>query len=71
MTNEQLAHIFSYHAPTEEQIPKYESVNKAFLELAIKVDSLMPDGPGKLVAIRKLNEARNSVNSAIALKGRF
>lgn len=71
MTNSQLEDIFSYHSPTEEQKPKYDEVNRVFLDLAKTINELMPAGPGATVSIRKLNEARNAVNSAIAYEGRF
>jgi hypothetical protein len=71
MTDEQLKDIFTYHAPTEEQRVKYEQINEAFLACARVVNAVTPDGPGKTVAIRKLNEARMAANAAIALEGRF
>jgi hypothetical protein len=71
MTEELIHFIFSHHPPKNDQGEKYEQVNSAFIELALKVNALMPDGPGKTAAIRQLNVARNAVNSAIALEGRF
>lgn len=63
--------IFSYHAPTENERATYEAINKAFIECANKVIPLLPDGPGKTVAVRKLAEARMNCNSSVALKGEF
>lgn len=71
MTEEQLLHIFSYHPTKDDQLEKYETVNKLFFELANKVNELMPNGPGHTTAIRKLADARMAVNAAIALEGKF
>lgn len=63
--------IFSYHAPTEEQRETYERINAAFIQLVLEVEPLLPDGPGKTAAIRKLADARMAANAAVALEGRF
>lgn len=63
--------IFSYHAPTEEQRETYERINAAFIQLALEVEPLMPDGPGKTAAMRSLSSARMACNASIALEGRF
>ena len=63
--------IFSYHPPTDEERRIYEEVNTAFVQAGLRLVPLMPDGPGKTVAIRKLADARMAVNMAIALEGRF
>lgn len=71
MTEEQLQDIFTYHAPTIDQVELYNSINDAFLECAKVVNKVTPDGPGKTVAIRKLADARMAANASIALEGRF
>jgi hypothetical protein len=68
---EEITDIFSFHAPTLDQVQAYESVNAAFIECVNKVAPLMPDGLGKTAAIRALNIARMQVNAAIALQGKF
>ncbi len=67
----EIVDIFSYHPPTAEQREIYERINLAFQECAIAVAPLLPDGPGKTVAIRKLADARMAANAAVALEGRF
>jgi Xaa-Pro aminopeptidase len=71
MSTEQLKEIFSYHAPTAEQREIYEKINAAFLACAETIDPLLPEGPGKTVAIRKLAEARMQANASVALEGKF
>jgi len=67
----ELENIFTYHSPDDEQQKAYAAVNGFFLDCALECVKVTPDGPGKTVAIRKLNEARNAFNSAIALRGEF
>ncbi len=66
-----LDNIFSYHTPTVEDLEKYSEINKGFLELAKIINSVLPNGAGKTVAIRTLSEARMIANHAISMKGEF
>lgn len=67
----EITEIFSYHPPTEEQRETYAEINAAFIKCAEDVAPLLPDGPGKTVAIRKLADARMAANAAVALEGKF
>ncbi len=71
MTDDQLKEIFSYHAATNEQAAAYDQINAAFLASAQMLNAVLPEGPGKTVAIRKLSEARMQANHCVALEGRF
>jgi hypothetical protein len=71
MTEEQIRDIFTYHAPTIDQVELYNQINDAFMQCALVVNRIAPEGPGKTVAIRKLAEARMQANASIALEGRF
>ena len=71
MTYEQIKDIFTYHAPTPEQREIYEQINAAFVACAVVIEPLLPEGPGKTVAIRKLAEARMQANASVSLEGRF
>lgn len=68
---EEINAIFSYHPPTAEQRDTYEAINQAFIEAASKIIPLLPDGPGKTVAVRKLADARMAANASVALGGKF
>jgi hypothetical protein len=68
-TKEEALDHFTYKAPTIETKPKFEAVTGEFLTLVDALYDLMPDGPGKTLALRKLAEARMAVNSAIANDG--
>jgi hypothetical protein len=71
MTKEQIKDIFSYHPPTPEQREVYEKINEAFIQCAETIEPLLPEGPGKTVAFRKLSDARMQANASVALEGRF
>ena len=66
-----LKDVFTYHPPTEAQREIYNRINEVFLTAAQAINSLIPDGPGKTVAIRKLSDARMQANACVALDGRF
>lgn len=67
----EITEIFSYHPPTEQQREVFERINKAFITAALEIAPLLPDGPGKTAAIRKLADARMAANAAVALEGKF
>jgi len=67
----EITEIFSYHLPTQEQAQIYQKVNDTFVEAVNLIAPLLPDGPGKNAAIRKLADARMACNAAVALDGKF
>lgn len=71
MTQNELQDIFTYHAPTIDQVEDYNKINDAYLKCAQIVNSILPEGPGKTVAIRKLSEARMQSNHCLSLGGKF
>jgi hypothetical protein len=71
LTDAQLDDMFTYHAPTPAQLPKYAAVNeaaKAFAKVVIANTSVSAD---QSAAIRKIRNARMTANMAIALEGRY
>ncbi len=68
---EEIEQIFSYHPPNEKQRETYEQINLAFIKCAEEVAALMPDGPSKTAAIRKMADARMACNASVALEGKF
>jgi hypothetical protein len=68
-TLEEALEMFKYHAPTEETIPKFNGVTALFLSLVENLWPLMPDGPGKDYALRKLQEARMAAIADIVNNG--
>jgi hypothetical protein len=68
-TKAEVIEHFQYKAPTEETLPKFGVVTSEFIRLVEKTFDLIPEGPGKTLAFRKLSEARMAFNSAIANGG--
>jgi hypothetical protein len=67
----EIEEIFSYHPPNEQQRETYEQINQAYIQCAKTIAPLLPDGPGKTAAIRKLADARMASNASVALGGSF
>lgn len=57
---------FTYHAPTSEQVTKYNDLRQAAKELALKIALLCPDSSEKGNALDKLREAVMWANASIA-----
>lgn len=73
MTDEDLAMIenwFTYHRPTEDQIPLYESLRDGAKAFACVVMNCVPACADRTVALRKIREAVMTANAAIACGGK-
>lgn len=70
-TPEVLEDIFTYHRPTEDQLPKYQAVRDAAKEFAKIIVANTPASADQTVAIRKLRELVMVCNQAIALDGKY
>lgn len=68
-TKEEALRFLQYKEPSQTQVPLYQLVTDAFVDLVSVIYDTMPDGPGKTVAIRKISEAQMSVKCAIANEG--
>jgi hypothetical protein len=66
-----LKNIFTYHAPTPDQLPKYQALREAALTFAEVIETTVPDGADKSAAIRHVREAVMTANAAIALGGKL
>jgi hypothetical protein len=64
-----IAKIFTYHPPTDEQKVKYEAIRSKAMELAQVIYDNTPKCADQSAAIRKLREAVHVANAAIALDG--
>jgi len=65
-----LDHIFKYHSPTPEQLPKYEAIRAAAKVFAAVVIENTPRSADQTASIRLLREAVMTANASIALSGR-
>jgi len=70
-TNIDLEWLFSYHAPTPEQLPKYERIRAAAKSFAAILLEETPQGADQSAALRLLRECVMTGNAAIALEGSF
>lgn len=69
VTKAQLENWFSYHATKPEQIPKYEAIRNAGMNLAeIILENTLPSAD-QTDAIRKVRESVATANMAIACNG--
>jgi hypothetical protein len=68
-TREQLDQMFTYHPPTQTQIPRYQKIRTAGREFAQAVADCCPVGADQAAAIRKIREAVMTANAGIATEG--
>lgn len=68
-TLEGASQFLNYHSPNSGQKICHEEVNRGFQDLLAMLWHSVPDGPGKTIFIRRLNEARMAANSCIANEG--
>lgn len=66
---EDALNLFSSYAHTGDARERHQAVDLFFQEAVKGLWHLMPEGPGKTVALRKLQEARLSVNACITNNG--
>ena len=71
MNKDQIEDLFSYHAPTLDQIPHYEAIRAAAKTFALVLVEHTPQSADQTVAIRKLRESVHIANASIALRGQF
>jgi len=69
ITHENVDTVFTYHAPTAEQIPLYEQIRAAGKRLVLIILEVTPKCADQQAAIRKVREAVMTANAAIALNG--
>ena len=61
---------FTYHPPTDGDIPKYKEIRNYGLEFAKAISRCCPLGADTSTAIRKVREAVMTANAAIACCGK-
>lgn len=66
MTPDDLANRFTYHSPTPDMPEKFKQMRSFALSLSILIDSLVPEGREKSLAITKLEEAIMWANAGLA-----
>ena len=66
MTDFEIERNFSYHAPTEEQVDRFETIRNGAKSLAAYVNEYCPDSREKSLAITKLEEFVMWANASVA-----
>lgn len=66
MTMEELVNRFTYHAPREDQVERYEEIRRMGLTLATVVHGSCPESRERSLALTKIEEAVMWANVAIA-----
>lgn len=69
VTKETLETLFTYHTPSEDQIPKYERLRSKAKELAEAILEETPTCADQQAALRHVREAVMTANAAIATGG--
>lgn len=67
MTKEQIANLFTYHAPKGDQPIRYEDIRRHARALAEVIEALCPDSREKSLAITNLQQVTMWANASIAL----
>lgn len=67
---EQISVWFTYHKPSEDQLPKYAAIRDAAKALALCIAQNTPRCADQTVAIRKVREAVMVANASIACGGK-
>lgn len=62
---------YTYHPWTDDQREDGEEVRRVLLNAAKTIVAVVPAGPDRSVALRKLREARMDANSAITHGGKY
>ncbi|WP_276684927.1 DUF7681 family protein [Slackia piriformis] len=64
--NERIENAYTYHAPKEGQVEKYQRIRAKAKELAYLIDEECPDSREKSLAMTKLEEATMWANASVA-----
>ena len=67
--NSTLENLFSYHAPTPEQVEHYNAIREKARELAYVLDQHCPASADRTSAMRQLQDAVMTANRSIACQG--
>jgi hypothetical protein len=64
-----LNEVFKYHAPSDEQVARYQAIRGAAKALAETIALQCPPSADRTTALRHVREAVFNANAAIALRG--
>lgn len=64
--NDTIRRNFTYRPWSDEEVAKFRPLRIEAMNLAIKINEMVPDSPEKTLAIRDLEDAVYHMNSAIS-----
>lgn len=64
-----LEHVFTYHAPRPDQLPKYQAIREGAIAFAKVIIENTPQSADQSAALRKVREAMMTANAAVAIDG--
>ena len=67
ITKDTVQNVFSYHAPREDQLPRYETIRLNARIFAEEILTATPHSRERSLALTKIQEAVMWANAAIAL----
>lgn len=70
ITLDDVENWFTYHKPTDDQLPKYQKIRDAAKVFAKAIVENTPPSADQTVAVRKVREAVMVANQSIACGGR-
>lgn len=68
VTLSNLDDVFSYHAPTGDQLERYESLRSAAKDFVTRILTNCPDCADRAAAIHGVRDALMAANASIALE---
>lgn len=68
INDQNVEECFKYHAPTPDQIPRYQEINDAARAFALVVLKNVPRCPLRTAALNLIMDCRMKANAAIALE---
>jgi alkanesulfonate monooxygenase SsuD/methylene tetrahydromethanopterin reductase-like flavin-dependent oxidoreductase (luciferase family) len=68
VTEDNLEEVFTYHAPTPDQVQRYAEVREYAVAFGRAILRCVPDCADRSAALRELRSARMWANAAIALE---
>lgn len=64
--NKRIENAYTYHAPKDGQVEKYQRIRAKAKELAYLIDEECPDSREKSLAMTKVEEASMWANASVA-----
>lgn len=71
LTLSSIEDMFTYHAPTSDQIPKYEAIREAARLFGAVILENTPPSADQTAAIRLLRQAVMTANQGVATGGKY